>query len=133
MAHPTVVINEVTYTACEAVDIPKSGGGTATYYDASQTDAGASHVLNGKKFVGASGEDTGSMANNGDVSGTIGVKAGTVSVPAGYTTGGTISLTNVSDCVAANIKSGKSILGISGELTTPTISYDSSTHVLSIS
>lgn len=133
MAHPTIVVNGVTYAACEAVDIPKSGGGTAAFYDASQTDAGASHVLDGKKFVGASGEDTGSMANNGDVSGTIGTKAGTVSVPAGYTTGGTISLTNVSDCVASNILSGKSILGVNGSLSTPTVTYNAQTHVLSIS
>lgn len=133
MAHPTIVINGVTYTECEAVDIPISGGGTATYHDASQTDAAAGDVLNGKKFVGASGEDTGSMTNNGAVNGTIGTKAGTFSVPAGYTSGGTVSLTNVTDCVAANILSGKSILGVNGSLTTPSISYNSTTHVLSIS
>ena len=133
MAHPTIVINGVTYTECEAVDIPQSGGGTATYHDASQTDVAAGDVLNGKKFVGASGEDTGSMANNGAVSGTIGTKAGTFSVPAGYTSGGTVSLTNVTDCVAANILSGKSILGVNGSLSTPVISYNSQTHVLSIS
>lgn len=133
MAHPTIVINGVTYTACEAVDIPKSGGGTATYYDASQTDAGASHVLSGKKFVGTDGEDTGSMPENGDVSATIETKAGTVNIPAGHTTGGTVSLANVGDCIAANILSGKSILGVNGSLSTPTVTYNSQTHVLSIS
>lgn len=133
MAHPTVVINSVTYADCPEVDIPKSGGGTAKFFDASQTDAAASHVLSGKKFVGASGEDTGSMANNGDTSGTIGAKAGTVSIPAGYTSGGTVSLTNVSDCVSGNILSGKSILGVSGSLSVPTISQNSTTKVLSIS
>lgn len=133
MAHPSVVINSVTYQNCPEVDIPKSGGGTAKFYDASETDVAASHVLSGKKFVGASGEDTGSMANNGDTSGTIGAKAGTVSIPAGYTSGGTVSLTNVSDCVSGNILSGKSILGVSGSLSMPTISQDSTTKILSIS
>ena len=133
MAHPTIVINGVTYTECEAVDIPKSGSGTATYYDASQTDAIAANVLSGKKFVGASGEDTGSMTNNGSTGGTIGTKAGTYTIPSGYTTGGTVSLTNVTDCVSGNILSGKSILGVDGSLSTPVISYNSQTHVLSIS
>ena len=133
MAHPSVVINGVTYQSVPEVDIPKSGGGTATFYDASQTDVSASDVLNGKKFVGASGEDTGSMTNNGQTGGTIGTKAGTYSIPAGYTSGGTVSLTNVSDCISANILSGKSILGVDGSLQMVSVSQDSTTKVLSIS
>ena len=131
MAHPSVVINGVTYANCEEVNIPKSGGGTAKYYDGSQTDAATSDVLSGKKFVGTNGEDTGTMVNNGATGGTIGTKAGTYSIPSGYTSGGTVSLTNVTDCVASNILSGKSILGVNGSLTTPSISY--ADGVLSIS
>ena len=135
MAHPSVVINGVTYASCPEVDIPKSGGGTAKFYDATDCDAAAGNVLSGKKFVGASGEDTGSMANNGSTSGTISTKAGTVSIPAGYTSGGTVSIASaaVTDCVAGNILSGKTILGVSGSLTVPTISQDGTTKVLSIS
>ena len=133
MAHPSVVINGVTYADCPEVDIPKQGGGTAQFFDASQTDAAAAHVLSGKKFVGTSGEDTGSMTNNGATGGTIGTKAGTYTIPAGYTSGGTVSLTNVNDCIAGNILSGKSILGVSGNLQMPTISQDGVTKVLSIS
>ena len=133
MAHPSVVINGVTYADCPEVDIPKQGGGTAQFFDASQTDAAAAHVLSGKKFVGTSGEDTGSMTNNGATGGTIGTKAGTYTIPAGYTSGGTVSLTNVNDCIAGNILSGKSILGVSGSLQMPTISQDGVTKVLSIS
>ena len=133
MAHPSVVINGVTYSAVPEVDIPKTGGGTAKFYDASQTDVAATDVLNGKKFVGSSGEDTGSMTNNGATGGTIGTKAGTYTIPSGFTSGGTVSLTNVSDCVAGNILSGKSILGVSGSLQMPTISQDGTTKILSIS
>lgn len=135
MAHPSVVINGVTYANCPEVDIPKSGGGTAKFFDASQTDVAAANVLSGKKFVGTNGEDTGSMANNGSTSGTISTKAGTVSIPAGYTTGGTVSIASaaVTDCVAGNILSGKTILGQAGSLTLPTISQDGTTKVLSIS
>ena len=133
MAHPSVVINSVTYANCPEVDIPKSGGGTAKFYDASETDAADGNVLSGKKYIGTSGESTGSMANNGATGGTIGAKAGTYTIPAGYTSGGTVSLTNVTDCVAGNILSGKSILGVSGSLSMPTISQDGTTKILSIS
>lgn len=133
MAHPSVVINSVTYANCPEVDITKSGGGTAKFYDATECDAAAGNVLSGKVFVGPNGQDTGSMTNNGATGGTIGAKAGTYTIPAGYTSGGTVSLTNVTDCVAGNILSGKSILGVNGSLAMPTISQDSTTKVLSIS
>lgn len=133
MAHPSVVINSVTYANCPEVDIPKSGGGTAKFYDASETDVAASHVLSGKKFVGTSGQDTGSMTNNGATGGTISTKAGTYTIPAGYTSGGTVSLGGVTDCVSGNILNGKTILGVSGSLSMPTISQDATTKVLSIS
>ena len=133
MAHPSVVINGVTYATCPEVDIPKQGGGTAKFFDASECDAAAGNVLSGKKFVGASGQDTGSMANNGATGGTISTKAGTYTIPAGYTSGGTVSLGGVTDCVAGNILSGKSILGVSGSLQMPTISQDGTTKILSIS
>lgn len=135
MAHPSVVINGVTYANCPEVDIPKSGGGTAKFYDSTDADATAANVLTGKKFVGSSGEDTGSMANNGSTSGTISTKAGTVTIPSGYTSGGVVSIASsaVSDCVAGNILSGKTILGVGGSLSVPTISQDATSKVLSIS
>lgn len=128
-----VIINSVTYSDVPEVDIPKSGGGTAKFYDTASADAAQGDILSGKKAYGASGEVTGSMANNGATGGTIGGKAGTYSIPAGYTSGGTVSLTNVTDCVSANILSGKSILGVDGSLVMPTVSQDSTTKVLSIS
>ena len=133
MAHPTVVINSVTYQNVPSVQIPKSGSGTATFYDSSECDVAAGNVLSGKVFVGASGQDIGSMTNNGATGGTIGTKAGTYTIPSGYTSGGTVSLTNVTDCVSGNILSGKSILGVNGSLAMPTISQDSTTKILSIS
>ena len=135
MANPSVVINGVTYSTCPEVDIPKSGGGTAKFFYTGDADAAAANVLSGKKFAGASGMDTGSMADNGSTSGEIETKAGTVVIPAGYTSGGTVSIKSsaVSDCVAGNILSGKTILGVSGSLSMPTISQNSTTKVLSIS
>ncbi len=128
-----VIINGVTYSNVPEVDIPKSGGGTAKFYDTTGANVAAGDILTGKSAFGSSGSISGSMADNGSTSGTIGTKAGTVTIPAGYTSGGTVSLTNVSDCVAGNILSGKSILGVSGSLAMPSISQDSTTKILSIS
>lgn len=128
-----VIINGVTYQNVPEVDIPKSGGGTAKFYDTAGASVSAADLLTGKTAYGSSGTVAGSMPDNGSTSGTIGTKAGTHTIPAGYTTGGTVSLTNVSDCVAGNILTGKSILGVNGSLSLPTISQDSTTKILSIS
>ena len=128
-----VVINGVTYSNVPEVDIPKSTSGTAKFYDTASGDAASADILTGKKAYNASGEVSGSMANNGATGGTISTKAGTVAIPAGYTSGGTVSLGAVSDCLAQNILSGKSILGVDGSLVMPTISQDATTKVLSIS
>jgi len=128
-----VVINGVTYSSVPEVDIPKNGGGTAKFYDTAAANIIAADVLSGKKGFGTSGEVTGSMANNGATGGTISTKAGTVTIPAGYTSGGTVQLGSVDDCLPQNILSGKTILGIDGELVTPTISQDATSRILSIS
>lgn len=130
-----VVINGVTYQNVPEVDIPKNGGGTAKFYDTADADAAAANILTGKKAYGASGAIDGSMANNGSTSGTISTKAGTVSIPAGYTSGGTVSISSAEQAkiIASNIKSGVTILGQAGSLALPTISQDSSTKILSIS
>ena len=128
-----VIINSVTYQNVPEVDIPKSTSGTAKFYDTASGDAVAANLLSGKKAFNASGEVTGSMPNNGATGGTISTKSGTVTIPAGYTTGGTVQLGGVSDCLSQNILNGKTILGVSGELVTPTISQDGTTKILSIS
>lgn len=130
-----VIINGVTYSNVPEVDIPKSGGGTAKFYDTAAATAAAADILTGKTAYGASGSIGGSMANNGSTSGTISTKAGTVTIPAGYTTGGTVSIASaaVTDLTAANLLTGKTVLGVAGTLSLPTISQDATTKVLSIS
>ena len=130
-----VVINGVTYQNVPEVDIPKSTSGTAKFYDTASADITSADVLTGKTGFGANGEVQGSMANNGSTSGTISTKAGTVSIPSGYTSGGTVSIssTEQSKIIAGNIKSGVTLLGVAGSLTLPTISQDSTSKILSIS
>ena len=130
-----VVINGVTYSAVPEVDVPLSGGGTAKFYDTADGDLTSADLLTGKTGYGASGAVSGGMANNGSTGGTISTKAGTVNIPSGYTTGGTvgISSTEQAKIVASNIKSGVTLLGVAGSLSLPTISQDSTTKILSIS
>ena len=130
-----VVINSVTYQNVPEVDIPKSGGGTAKFYDTAAADVDAASLLTGKTAFGASGSVSGSMANNGSTSGTISTKAGTVTIPSGYTSGGTVSIlaSAVADLTAGSLLAGKTVLGISGTLAMPSISQDSTTKILSIS
>lgn len=130
-----VIINGVTYSNVPEVDIPKSGGGTAKFFDTASASASAADILTGKTAYGASGSVSGSMPSNGSTGGTISTKAGTVTIPAGHTTGGTVSIASaaVTDCVAGNILTGKTILGVAGTLALPSISQDATTKVLSIS
>lgn len=111
-----VVINGVTYQNVPSVNIPKSGGGTATFWDTTGANAGAGDILTGKSAFGSAGSVNGSMANNGTLSGTISTKAGTYTIPAGYTSGGGVAIASAeqSKIVSGNIKSGVTILGVSG-------------------
>ena len=215
-----VVINSVTYQNVPSVEIPKSGGGTAAFYDTSdgtlssgdQMLASYTAYANGTKYTGSITTKTGTdLSASGDtvtvpagyyasqatkavsagsatapatISGTsASVSTGTntltlsktisvtPSVTAGYVSAGTAGNSAVSltasvttkgattytpttsnqtissgtyltgaqtisgdaNLVAANIKSGVSIFGVSGSLTAATVSQDSTTKVLSIS
>ena len=130
-----VIINGVTYQSVPEVDIPKSGGGTAKFYDTEGATAAAGDIITGKTAYGSSGSVSGSMANNGSTSGSISTKNGTVSIPAGYTSGGTVSIqaSAVEDLTSATLLAGKTVLGVQGSLALPSISQDSTTKVLSIS
>lgn len=74
------------------------------YQDVTGVTTTASHVLVGDYFVDSTGAKIeGTMANNGDTSGTIdGLTATSVTIPAGYTSGGTVSLTtDIEEALAA--------------------------------
>lgn len=92
--------------------------GTCTY-DVNSTDADAlvAEVLKDKTFYARGAKLTGTMPNNGKVTGTISTKEGTYSIAQGYHDGsGTVGIdsTEQEKIIGANIKSGVSILGVTG-------------------
>lgn len=117
----SVKINNVTYENVPQVSIPLSAGtGTADFYDTSDATATAANVLTGKNAYIGSGKVSGTMTNNGAVTGSINTVKGTYTIPAGYHNGtGTVSIASAeqSEIVSGNIKSGATILGVSGSST----------------
>ena len=92
--------------------------GSCTYdSDTSNDTAAVGEVLNGKTFHARGTALTGTMTNNGAVTGTISTKAGTYTIPQGYHDGsGSVSIasTEQAKIIAGNIKSGVEILGVTG-------------------
>lgn len=160
-----VIINGAIYNSVPYVKIPQTDGKEASFYDTSDATVQAKDTLQGKKTYGVNGAINGSMADNGDVSSTITSKS-SITIPEGYTSGGTISIADTDKLISANIKKGITILGVSGSnmvldttissggatsdsllkgykafvngeeingnATVPTITQDTSTHVLTI-
>ena len=94
--------------------------GNQTLIDLTEDNIARTDVLNGKYFHLRDGtQTTGQMANNGAISGNISTKSGTINIPAGYTSGGTIGIssTEQSKIIAGNIKTGITLLGQQGSFT----------------
>lgn len=92
--------------------------GTNTYdADTSDANATASQVLKDATAYVKGSKVTGTMTNNGAVSGTISTKAQQYTVPVGYHDGSgkvQIATAEQNKIIAGNIKSGVSILGVTG-------------------
>lgn len=97
-----------------------SGTGTCTY-DANTSDATAvaAEILLSKTAYKNGSKLTGTMPNNGAVSGTISTKAQQYTVPQGYHDGSgkvQISATEQAKIIADNIREGVTILGVEGTM-----------------
>lgn len=116
----TITANDLAYgkTAHD-----KSGAtitGTSTLdADTSDATAGASEILATKTAYVNGSKVTGSMTNNGSVTGTISTKAQQYTIPQGFHDGSgkvSISSTEQAKIIAENIRQGITVLGVEGSM-----------------
>ena len=95
-ATPAEAAQDITPTKGKVLGKVTVGAIPDKYKDVSGVTAGAADVLDGKFIVLANGSKVeGTMANNGAIAKTIdGLTQTSAAVPAGYTSGGTVSLTD---------------------------------------
>ena len=98
-ATPAATSQDITPTTGKVLSKVTVAAIPAKYGDTTGDDATAANLLAGVKahtiVNGVATQITGSMVNNGAISGSIdGLTTTSYSVPAGYTSGGTVSLTN---------------------------------------
>ena len=133
----TITASDLLYgvTAHDASGAPITGSCT---YDADTSDATATiaEVLATKTFYKNGQKLTGTMTNNGGVTGTISTVSGEYTIPSGYHDGsGKVSIfsTEQAKIIPGNIKSGVQILGVTGTYTGEAISARAATATPSAS
>lgn len=94
-ATPTKSVQTITPSTGKVLSSVTVAAIPANYIDTTDADAKAAEILDGKFAYVDGVKLEGTMANNGATGGSIdGLTTTSYTIPAGYTTGGTVSLTN---------------------------------------
>lgn len=144
MAHPSVIINGVQYPSVPSVQIPKQGGGTATFWDATDTTVTAGAMLNGVKGIGVSGEVTGNIQSKAAASYNPSSSEQSIAASQYLSGAQTIKAVTTTNLLSQYIQSGITVkvgcaddddcvTSVQGGLTSPVVSQDGTSKILSIS
>jgi hypothetical protein len=116
----TLKINNVTYSEVKEINVPSASDPSklVRFVDTSEANAVETSIKDGETAFVNGKKVTGSMPVNGAVNGNIRTKDGTVSIPEGYTSGGTVAIdeNEKTKLTAGNIRKGITILGVAGSM-----------------
>lgn len=139
-----IVINTIQYNAVPELDVPKQGGGTAKFLDTSDATADTSSVLSPYTFYAGGEKKTGGVTSKAAANYEPGTTDQTIAA-AQYLSGAqtikAVTTTNLQAQYIANgvtVKVGSvadddCIASVTGTLSSPVISQDGTTRILSIS